>query len=270
MAVYRSIHVSFWQDEFVLDLEPNEKYFYLYLMTNSKTTQCGIYELPKKVMELELGYTMDTISILLKKFVSLDKILYSESTREIFLLNWLKHNSIKSPKVFSCVEKELKGVKDKGFLGQFAEQCIEYGYPIPTVCEPYRKGFKPVHDPYGEEEEKEEEKEEEQQQEKKKKTVVVNPFNFYQENFGVLSPFISDDIGFWIDDTSEELVIEAMKITLQSQKQWKYATGILKDWKTHNLKTYEDVQAYNKQYENNKGVRTGKTKISKEDFDLDD
>lgn len=47
MAVFRQIHIDFWQDGFILDLTPEEKYFYLYLMTNSKTTQCGVYELPK-------------------------------------------------------------------------------------------------------------------------------------------------------------------------------------------------------------------------------
>jgi DnaD/phage-associated family protein len=270
MAVYRSIHVSFWQDEFILDLEPDEKYFYLYLMTNSKTTQCGIYELPKKLMVLETGYPMDTLSILLKRFIDTEKVLYSEDTREIFLLNWLKHNSIKSPKVLSCVEKELKAVKDKVFLSAFADKCIEYGYPIPTVCKEYLEGCKLSLDPYGEEEEEEEEKEGEQEEEEVKPVVVVNPFNFYQENFGVLSPFLSEDIGNWIDDTSEELVTEAMKISLQSQKPWKYAAGILKDWMNHNLKTVADVQAYNKHYENQKVNRTGKVKMSKEDFNLDD
>ena len=44
MAVYRHIHIEYWQDGFVLDLTPEEKYFYIYLMTNSKTSQCGIYE----------------------------------------------------------------------------------------------------------------------------------------------------------------------------------------------------------------------------------
>ena len=43
MAAYRHIHIDYWQDSFVLDLTPEEKYFYIYLMTNSKTTQCGVY-----------------------------------------------------------------------------------------------------------------------------------------------------------------------------------------------------------------------------------
>ena len=36
MAVYRHIHINYWQDGFVLDLTPEEKYFYIYLMTNSR------------------------------------------------------------------------------------------------------------------------------------------------------------------------------------------------------------------------------------------
>lgn len=133
MAVFRQIHVSFWQDEFVLDLEPEEKYFYLYLMTNSKTTQCGIYKLPKKLMAVELGYSIDTVSKLLIRFIDMGKILFSEESGEVLLLNWLKHNSMKSPKVKACVEKELKAVKNKGFVDCFGHQCIQYGYSIDTL-----------------------------------------------------------------------------------------------------------------------------------------
>ena len=74
MAKYRSVQVSFWQDSFVLDLTPEEKYFYLYLMTNPKATQIGIYELPIKVMELETGYNRETVSKLLKRFEEYNKI----------------------------------------------------------------------------------------------------------------------------------------------------------------------------------------------------
>ena len=32
MAKYRQLHTDFWNDGFVLDLTPEEKYFYIYLM----------------------------------------------------------------------------------------------------------------------------------------------------------------------------------------------------------------------------------------------
>ncbi|MED4586702.1 replication protein, partial [Brevibacillus choshinensis] len=68
MATYRQVHTSFWQDGFVIDLTPEEKYFFLYLMTNSKTTQCGIYELPMRIIEIETGYNRDTIGKLMDRF----------------------------------------------------------------------------------------------------------------------------------------------------------------------------------------------------------
>lgn len=78
MAVFRKIDIRYWQDGYVLNISYKEKYFYIYLMTNSKTTQCGIFELPKKIIEVELGLDKDEIEVLLKKFINDKKILYSE------------------------------------------------------------------------------------------------------------------------------------------------------------------------------------------------
>lgn len=150
MATYRNIHTSFWQDAFVLDLTPEEKYFYLYLMTNSKTTQCGVYELPKKVMELETGYNRETVDKLLERFVEYGKIEYCDKTREVLLKNWHKHNSSKSPKVKACITREAAEIKHPAFK----KYCID------TLCIDL-----------GEEKEKEEEKEEEQEEEKEEEQI---------------------------------------------------------------------------------------------------
>jgi uncharacterized phage protein (TIGR02220 family) len=152
MAVYRQIHVSFWQDAFVLELTPEEKYFYLYLMTNSKTSQCGIYELSKRIIETDTGYNRETVDKLVQRFVDYEKILYCNSTKEVIVLNWIKYNSISSPTVRSCILKELKNVKNIDFIRIFKKKCIEYKYPIDTLSIDQ-----------GEEEEEEKEKEEEKE-----------------------------------------------------------------------------------------------------------
>ena len=132
MAIYRNIHLSFWDDSFVLDLTPEEKYFFLYLMTNTKTTQVGIYELPKSIIQFQTGYNQDTVDKLLKKFIDYGKILYDESTKEIMLINWLKYNYSSSPKVISCIEKEYKSVKSIDLKNRFDTVCKEYQYSIDT------------------------------------------------------------------------------------------------------------------------------------------
>lgn len=141
MAVYRQIQTSFWQDEFVLNLTPEEKYFYLYLLTNSKTKQCGIYQLPMPIIIIETGYNQETAEKLLKRFIEYGKIIYSIKTREIGIINWLKYNPMVSPKVKACVLKELKEVKDKSLIDKI--------YPIQGVSQ----------------------KEEEQEEEKEKTTT---------------------------------------------------------------------------------------------------
>lgn len=153
MAKFRQVHIEFWQDGFVLDLTPEEKYFYIYLMTNSKTSQCGIYELPKRIIETETGYNRETVEKLLQRFVEYGKIDYCESTKEIMLKNWIKYNSINSPKVIKCIEKELEKVKNKGFVEYYHSLSKQYGYSIDTLSIDL-----------GEEEE--EEKEEEREKEK--------------------------------------------------------------------------------------------------------
>ena len=130
MAVYRHIHIDYWQDGFVLDLTPEEKYFYIYLMTNSKTSQCGLYELPKRIIETETGYNRETVDKLLNRFIDYKKIVYCEETREVFLMNWIKHNKIVSPKVKKCVYEELKKIKSMDLVNLFFNQCEGYGYTL--------------------------------------------------------------------------------------------------------------------------------------------
>jgi hypothetical protein len=117
MAVYRQVQTAFWQDDFVLQLTPEEKYFYLYLLTNSKTKQCGIYQLPMQVIMMETGYNQETADKLIKRFWDYGKIIYNTRTREIAILNWPKYNPMESPKTRACVERELKDVKDKSLIG---------------------------------------------------------------------------------------------------------------------------------------------------------
>lgn len=124
MAIFRKIHTSFWSDSFTSDLDKDQKLFYLYLLTNERTSQCGIYEITKKQMSFDLGYSIETISKLLKFFISAKKVKYNEGTKEIAIKNWKKYNTSTSPKVKSCIDKEIKTVKDINL--------IQYIYSIDT------------------------------------------------------------------------------------------------------------------------------------------
>jgi len=130
MAKYRHIHTTFWNDPLVLDLTPEQKYFYLYLLTNDKVKQCGIYEISLRQIVYQTGYNKDTILTLLAFFEDAEKIIYSANTNEILLRNFLKYNSSKSPKVIKCIEDELTEVKNTILLEHLKfDDTVSIDYP---------------------------------------------------------------------------------------------------------------------------------------------
>ena len=251
MAVYRHIHIDYWQDGFVLDLTPEEKYFYIYLMTNSKTSQCGIYELPKRIIETETGYNRETVDKLLDRFVEYKKIKYCKETGEIFLINWLKHNRISSPKVRKCIYKELKKIKSIDMVNLFLDECYKYGYtldeseikinmgmdrvsiPIPQVKNNFEHG-------YGEKE-----KQKEKEKEKEVSHSVGRFKKLYEENIGLINGVVAE----WLIEISQtidyNLFKKAIEIATDRGKCNKgYVSGIIKQWLDNNIRTYDDLKAY--------------------------
>lgn len=116
MAYYRQIYMTFWSDAKIdEDFSPEDKYFYLYLLTNPHTNLCGCYEVGIKAIASETGYNRDTVEKLLRRMEEHGVIRYDRSTKEVLLLNWHKYNWSKSADTLKGVEKETAQVKSKAF-----------------------------------------------------------------------------------------------------------------------------------------------------------
>lgn len=72
-------------------------------------------------------------------------------------------------------------------------------------------------------------------------------FKFYESEFGPLSNFIAEEIGYMIEDTNEELVLEALKLSVRANKRTiKYAAAITRNWRNENIKSIDDLIAAQK------------------------
>ena len=138
MAIYRSIQMSFWTDPKVIDaFTPEDKYFYLYLMTNPHTNLCGCYEISERQIENETGYTKKTIEKLMDRMCKVHKVIsYSRETKEVLIVNWHKYNWTSSVKFRVPLEKEIQNVKNTDFKA-FLEGLFN---GIDTVSIPYLYG----------------------------------------------------------------------------------------------------------------------------------
>ena len=164
MANCRNIQVSFWTDSKVIeDFTPEDKYFYLYLMTNPLTSLCGCYEISRKQMSIQTGYSVETIDNLLYRMQKIHGVAcYSKETRELLLVNWPKYNWLGSIKMLNGAYNEAKSIKDSVFRfylmfvlrerGVEVDPCylnadtlsvsndtlsIPYPYPMHTLSIPY-------------------------------------------------------------------------------------------------------------------------------------
>jgi len=139
MAIYRSIQMSFWTDPKVIDaFTPEDKYFYLYLMTNPHTNLCGCYEISERQIENETGYTKKVIQKQLDRMCKIHKVVdYCKETKEVLITNWHKYNWTVSDKFRKPLEKEIRNVKS----AEFKAYLMDLFNGMDTVSIPYLYGM---------------------------------------------------------------------------------------------------------------------------------
>mgnify|MGYP000897562378 CR=1 FL=1 len=123
MAQFRYVYTSFWEDpDIVENFTPEDRLFFIYLLTNPHTTQIGIYKITKKLISFELGYSIESVNALIARFEEHHKVIkYNTQTRELAIKNWGKFNLNKGGKpVVDCIKKEFKAVEDKSLLAYIA------------------------------------------------------------------------------------------------------------------------------------------------------
>jgi len=136
MAKYSNISATFWTDGKVDDnFTPEDKYFYLYTLTNPHTSLAGCYEISLKQMERETGYNSDTVKRLIQRLDETHGVIrYSYETKEMLVLNWWKYNWSTSDKVRSAIVSIAPYIKSEKFRRYVMDRVsIRYGYPMHTT-----------------------------------------------------------------------------------------------------------------------------------------
>lgn len=129
MGVKRVVDTDFWEDPFVLDhYSVEDKYFYLYLTTNPRSSQLGIFTLPKKTIAFQTGYSLEVVEVLLDRFQDHYQLIrYKQDSQEIALLDSLKSSIIKGGKpVLDCLKKDFSRVKDPQLILAVYQAMTEY------------------------------------------------------------------------------------------------------------------------------------------------
>lgn len=251
MSLFRKVHTEFWRDPRVLEeLTPEDKLFFLYLLTNPNTTQLGIYKITKKQIAFELGYSIESINILMERFENkYDFIKYNSETRELAIKMWGKYNLTRGGKpMIDCIEKELKEVKDTALVDYILINIEKDD--IKKVLVKYLENIS-NNDTYDDtlpniKQEKEKEKEEEKDKDKDIDKEKVSDYEkIYEENIGVVNQIVKD----WIKDITNKIDLElfkkAIEIATDKGKCNKgYVAGIINKWVDKDIKNIKALNQH--------------------------
>lgn len=295
MAKYRQLQTDYWADGFIQDLNPEEKFFYLFLLTNMSTTQCGIYELPKKYISYWTGYSGEDVTRLLKSFEAYGKIQYCEDTKEIIILNWIKYNLPNNCNAVKCIIRELKKVKHLEFVKEFYSRCIKLDLDVQAIFqgidfadaewEPLCTDFEGAcQEPVSKEitSNKEEEINNKQEINNNNKIIAAPAddqyfpkhlevvFQYYEDNIYFPGDWERKKLNDFVEALGPEVVIMAIDEAISyNARKFKYIENILKRWIDKGLDTIEKVRQYNEDWKL-KNSKTGKQKPSGWNFEQRD
>lgn len=78
----------------------------------------------------------------------------------------------------------------------------------------------------------------------KSENEVAKIFEFYQNNIGMMTPYVQQNVIHWCNDTSPELVMLAIeKAVKENALKFSYAEAILKSWLNQGIKTKAEAIA---------------------------
>lgn len=252
MAIFRCVSPNFWSDPKVDDdFTPEDKYFYLYLLTNPHTTLSGCYELGKRQASRELGYNEETVDRLIHRMETVHNVIrYDKATKEILLLNWHKYNWSKSPKCLKGVEYSLQNIKSDAFRKYCADTLsIQYRYSIDTtvsvtatVTEPITKTvIYPNRDSLNNSKEKDPAVD----------ADLARIIQRYEEVAGGFPRSALEKLQSWRQAFGTDLILLAIDRAAEANKRsWAYINGILARWQREGVQTVGDVAASDEQWQN--------------------
>lgn len=123
MGKQRMVDTCFWDDGYIMKLDPSEKLLFLYLLTNPLTNISGVYQIELRRISFDTGFESETVNRMMQRFERDGKCIYRDGW--LAMKNWIKHQTA-SPKVQIGIDVLLQKVP-----AELAEYVI--GYPIDTT-----------------------------------------------------------------------------------------------------------------------------------------
>lgn len=230
----------------------------LYFHLSMRADDDGFINNPKKISRM-IGCAEDDLKLLIAK-----KFLLHFESGVVVIKHWLIHNALRkdrhTPTNYQDELKQLtqkengsyKKVDDISIPNRIDVTPTDDDNQLATTWQPDGNQLATQYsiDKYSVDKES---KDKDSQEE----NVVIGAIDFYQQNFGILNPYTSQQIVDAIDTFNDDIVIKAMQIALDNNaRNYNYVRAILKKWYENNATTIEDIDALELEHKNKQAKKS--------------
>ncbi|GMR70631.1 DnaD domain protein [Aerococcus viridans] len=230
----------------------------LYFHLSMRADDDGFINNPKKISRM-IGCAEDDLKLLIAK-----KFLLHFESGVVVIKHWLIHNQLRkdryTPTNYQDEFKQLEK-KENGSYRKSEENSVpsmidvtpkSNANQLATTWQPIGNQME-TQVSIGKDSLVKESKDKDSQEE----NVVIGAIDFYQQNFGILNPYTSQQIVDAIEIFNDDIVIKAMRIALENNvRNYNYVRAILKKWYEHNATTIEDIESLEVEYKNKQAKKS--------------
>lgn len=105
----RYINTHFWDDSYIVDLDPIEKLLFLYLLTSPLNNIAGCYEIQTRRIAFDTGIDKDMVAKILQRFERDEKVYYIEG--HVLIINFTKHQKL-NHNIVTGINKVIEELPD--------------------------------------------------------------------------------------------------------------------------------------------------------------
>lgn len=216
MAKFRYIYCKLWSDSKLMNFSFEEKYIFIYFLTNDFTRECGIYEIDLRHIEIETGLDYERLVSCIDKLQNTyDKIRYNPETGEVAIKNWTKYHNSASPKVKKRIEEELCDVKDRSL--------IDYVYGTDS---PFSNNTQEISN-----------------------DNLIDVYDTFNNEIHQMTPTDCEKINYFLDKMDSNIVIEAVReASTLNKRSTKYIEAILSNWLKSGVTNMDSLCEYRDEY----------------------
>ena len=144
--MYRTINVSVWQEPWFEELPPNAKLLFFYLLTNSRQTACGAFQVTQRAICHETHLTTAQVTRAMANLTASDTVRWWPDTGCVLLTQAYTQQRAHASKTYTvAARKAASDLPDTVYAAvvalypELADDRIGYPYPIDTlsIASPY-------------------------------------------------------------------------------------------------------------------------------------